>query len=151
MRVLDVSINAGAPAAPAMGRVRGLWRRVPTIVRYGLTGGVTQCIYLTTMAALLSADVDYMLALCGAQAAAIVFAFPAYRNVVFMAEGPLARQVGAFLGVWWTGAALSVIGVPVLVEMLGLAPLVAQVTVLSVVVVMSFLGHRNLTFGHPGR
>ena len=122
------------------------WHALPTVIRYGLAGGVTQAVYLTTMAVAMWGGTHYLLALALAQVAAITFAFPTYRNLVFVAEGSVLRQFGSFMGVWWTGAAMSLVGVPVLVELAGLPPLGAQVIVLTFVVLASYLGHRTITF-----
>ena len=122
------------------------WRALPTIVRYGVAGGTTQVIYLGTMAAVLLAGAHYLAALLVAQLAAICFAFPTYRNLVFVAQGSVWRQLGTFLGIWWSGAAMSLVGVPALVEIANLSPLTAQLLVLAVVVVFSYLGHRKVTF-----
>ena len=61
-------------------------------------------------------------------------------------EGPLTRQFLTFMGVWWTGAAMSLIGVPALVESFGLAPFTAQLLVFIPVFAFSFMGHLRLTF-----
>ena len=127
------------------------WETLPTVVRYGLAGGATQVIYLSTMFSALFVDVHYVAALLLAQVAAICFAFPVYRNLVFVARGSLLRQLGTFLGVWWTGAAMSLLGVPALVEVAGLRPMTAQLLVLVVVVGASYLGHRTMTFRRPSR
>ena len=127
------------------------WETLPTVVRYGLAGGATQVIYLSTMFSALFVGVHYVAALLLAQVAAICFAFPVYRNRVFVAKGSLLRQLGTFLGVWWTGAAMSLLGVPALVEVAGLQPMTAQLLVLVVVVVASYLGHRTMTFRRPSR
>jgi putative flippase GtrA len=143
------SLGVVAPSSVGDLRRRGLvrrWHALPTIVRYGLAGGVTQTIYLTTMAVALWSGTHYLGALVLAQVAAITFAFPTYRNLVFVAEGSVLRQLGTFMGVWWTGAAMSLVGVPALVEIAGLPPLVAQLAVLTIVVLMSYLGHRTMTF-----
>ncbi|WP_051750346.1 GtrA family protein [Phycicoccus jejuensis] len=136
---------ASQTAAPAR-RVRRRWADLPVVVRYGVVGGVTQVVYLSVLAATLAAGAHYVVALGSAQLAAMIFAFPAYRGQVFRAEGPLGRQLVAFLGVWWTGAALSLVGVPALVELAGLRPLVAQLLVLVGVVLLSFVGHLRVTF-----
>ena len=135
--------SAGIQGRGGLGR---RWHALPTIVRYGIAGGVTQAVYLTTMAVGMLGGAHYLLALALAQVAAITFAFPTYRNLVFVAEGSVLRQFGTFMGVWWTGAAISLVGVPALVELAGLPPLGAQVIVLTFVVLASYLGHRTITF-----
>ncbi|MBM6400936.1 GtrA family protein [Phycicoccus sonneratiae] len=141
---------APVPVAADLGRVRRAWTALPVVVRYGVVGGVTQVVYLSVLGAALALGAHYLVGLAAAQLSAIAFAFPAYRGLVFAAEGPLGRQFATFLGVWWTGAALSLVGVPLCVEAFGLHPFVAQLLVLVVVVGFSFLGHLRVTFRRPG-
>ena len=116
------------------------------VVRYGVAGVVTQIIYLSVLAAALAAGWHYLVGMALAQVGAIAFAFPTYRARVFRSDGRLLPQFVTFLGVWWTGVAMSFVGVPLLVEGAGFRPLPAQVLVLVGVVTMSFLSHRELTF-----
>ncbi len=122
------------------------WRALPTVFRFGLAGGTTQMVYLTVFGAALATHLPYMVGLVVAQAVTICYAFPVYRRVVFAARGPLTRQFLTFMGVWWLGVAMSVVGVPVMVESVGMAPFVAQLLVLIAVFTFSFLGHLRLTF-----
>lgn len=126
------------------------WRASPTIVRYGMAGSTTQLVYLTVLATALASDVYYMASVALAQVVAICYAFPVYRRHVFVAEGPLTRQFLTFLGIWWTGAAMSLIAVPALVEGFGVKPFVAQLLAFIPVFTFSFLGHFGLTFRRPG-
>lgn len=137
---------APAPVTADLGRVRRAWAVLPTVVRYGVVGGVTQVVYLSVLGTALALGAHYLLALVAAQLSAIAFAFPAYRGLVFEATGPLGRQLVTFLGVWWSGAVMSLVGVPLCVEALGLRPFVAQLLVLVLVVGLSFLGHLRVTF-----
>lgn len=137
---------ATLPVAPDLGRGRRRWATLPVVVRYGVVGGLTQVVYLSVLGATLALGAHYLLALAAAQVSAIAFAFPAYRGLVFDATGPLGRQLATFLGIWWTGAAMSLVGVPLCVEALGLQPFVAQLLVLVAVVTFSFLGHLRVTF-----
>lgn len=127
-------------------RIATLWGRLPVLVRYAIAGGTTQVIYLSVLGLALLAKAPYMAALVLAQLAAMSFAFPTYRGLVFAVDGSWRRQAVAFLSIWWTGAALSLTGVPLLVEALGLSPFPAQLLVLCLVVTLSFIGHRNVTF-----
>ncbi|MBT9255913.1 GtrA family protein [Phycicoccus sp. MAQZ13P-2] len=137
--------------APSTARASGAllrrsWAELPVVVRYAVVGGVTQAVYLSTLAGGLAVGAHYLVALVVAQLVAMAFAFPAYRGQVFRADGPLRRQLVAFVGVWWTGAALSLGGVPALVELGHLPPLPAQLLVLVLVVGLSFVGHLRVTF-----
>lgn len=116
------------------------------VVRYGLAGGVTQIVYLSVLTVTLAIGWHYLAGMALAQVGAIAFAFPTYRAQVFRSDGRILPQFATFLGVWWTGVAMSFVGVPLLVEGAGLRPLPAQIIVLVGVVTMSFLSHRGLTF-----
>ncbi len=134
------------PSSAVPGRARQVWVALPVVVRYGVVGAMTQIVYLSVLGTALATGVHYLVGLVAAQLVAMAFAFPAYRGQVFRATGPVGRQLLAFLGVWWTGAAMSLVGVPLLVELGGLRPFVAQLLVLVAVVTLSFLGHREVTF-----
>lgn len=144
-------VVAASHHSPAPARGDRLARTLPLLLRYAVAGGLTYAIYLGAFIVALQLVDRYFVAICIAQVVAIAFAFPVYRNRVFRADGPLARQFVAFLGVWWVGAALSLAGVPLLVETTALGPLPAQLVVLVGVVGFSFLGHRRLTFGQSSR
>ena len=142
----EQSLTRPTTSADGVGRLLRAWDALPVVVRYGVAGAVTQVIYLSVLGGVLLLGVHYLVGLGAAQLAAMSFAFPTYRGQVFRAEGPVGRQLAAFLGVWWTGALMSLVGVPLLVEVVGLRPFPAQLLVLVGVVTMSFLGHREVTF-----
>lgn len=127
------------------------WVSLPLVVRYGVAGGLTQVVYLGTLGLALSGGVHYVVGMGVAHLVAMTFAFPVYRRRVFRdRESPLRRQLVAFLGVWWTGAAVSVVAVPLMVELLGVQPFTAQVLVLVVVATASFVTHYGVTFRGTG-
>lgn len=140
---------ATADSRSGLRPVSRAWTGLPVVLRYALAGAVTQVLYLTALALGLAADVPYVAAIAVAQVVAIAYAFPVYRRRVFQAVGPLRLQFAAFLGVWWTGAAMSFVGVPLLVELVHLRPLTAQVVVLLIVFFYSYAAHANFTFRHP--
>ena len=121
---------------------------VPTLVRYALTGALTQVVYLSLIAAGLALGVHYMVAIVVAQSVVLAFVFPIYRRRVFRSTGPVLPQLLTFLGVWGVGAAMSLVGVPLLVELAGIPPFPAQLVVLVVIFVFSFLSHHRVTFRH---
>lgn len=140
-----LEVPVGSAVAP-VGSLRRRWDSLPVVVRYGLAGIVTQIVYLSVLTATLGLGWHYMLCIAVAQVCAISYAFPTYRARVFCSDGRVAPQLVKFLGVWWTGAAMSFVGVPILVEVFDVSPLPAQLLVLVGVVTMSFLGHRGFTF-----
>lgn len=138
--------TAAAPTRDLSRRVRSHWSALPVVIRYGIAGGATQVVYLGVLGGALAGGAFYMGALLVAQLAAMSFAFPVYRGLVFRAHGPLPRQILAFLGVWWSGAVTSLVGVPLLVETVHVGAFLAQIAVLCVVVSLSFLTHLRVTF-----
>lgn len=117
-----------------------------TLVRYTLTGVLTQVVYLSLIALALLLGAHYLVAIVVAQAVALSFVFPVYRRRVFRSTGPVLPQLVTFLGVWGVGAAMSLIGVPLLVELGGVPPFPAQLVVLAVIFVFSFVSHHRVTF-----
>ena len=134
-------VGGGAPE-----RRSALRATLGVLVRYALSGIVAQVVYLGLIAAGLALGAHYLVAIVAAQAVVLAFTFPLYRRKVFRSTGPVGRQLVTFLGVWGVGAAMSLVGVPILVEGAGLHPLVAQVVVLGVIFVFSFVSHHRVTF-----
>ena len=136
----DTDLEAGRSAALRSDGV--LW----VLVRYAFSGALTQVVYLSLIAIALVAGVHYMAAIVIAQAICLCFVFPLYRRRVFRSTGPVLRQLVTFLGVWSIGAAMSLVGVPLLVELFGMRPFIAQLVVLVVIFAFSFLSHHRVTF-----
>ena len=143
----------GAQATPAFGspvavpegssRPDGVLR---VLLRYALGGAASQVVYLCLIAVAIGLGAHYLVAIILAQAIVLLFTFPIYRRRVFRSSGPVLTQFATFLGVWLVGAAMSLVGVPLLVELGEMRPLPAQVVVLVVIFVFSFLTHRKVTF-----
>ena len=144
-RSLPASAEVESEAGVEVGPTRSdgvLW----VLARYAASGALTQVVYLSLIALALAAGVHYMAAIVIAQAICLCFVFPLYRRRVFRSTGPVLRQLVTFLGVWSVGAAMSLVGVPLLVELFGMPPFVAQLVVLVVIFAFSFLSHHRVTF-----
>jgi len=124
-------------------------------VRYLLVGGMTAVCYLGILAALLAASLPYMIAILIDQAIVFSVAFPVYRRVIFRSRGRWQSDLLRFAGVWSGGFIAGIVATPALVELAGLPPLVAQVIAVAVVAVLTYLGHKFVSFrrepGHPSR
>jgi putative flippase GtrA len=118
-------------------------------IRYLAVAGTTTLAYLGLLSGGLAIGLHYMVAIVLALVAHVAIAFPAHRRFVFGPGGGLRRDFVRFLSVWSTGAVAGLVGTPLLVELVGLQPLIAQVIVIVVVAVGSYLGHRYFSF-HPG-
>lgn len=122
-------------------------------MRYLLVAGTTTLLYIGLVAAFLALaraqGWHYMVAILAAQAVIIAVAFPAYRTFIFGPGASAARDFARFLTVWSSGAIAGVVATPLLVEITGLAPLVAQVIAIVVVAVGSYAGHALFSFRGP--
>lgn len=117
-------------------------------VRYLLCGSAVALIYLGTFTGLeLTAPRwGYVAWFSVAQVVAISVAFPLYRTWVFASRGSLRADALRFGGVWGTSLVLSAISLPLLVELVGLDPAVAQLLAVVCSAGWSYVGHRFVTF-----
>ena len=88
----------------------------------------------------------YMLSLAASYAVAVTAAFFLYRRFVFPVVGRAGRDFVAFLGVNLVAISVNFALLPVLVEILGVYPLVAQAVVVVCTTVISYFGHREISF-----
>ena len=119
-------------------------------VRYLLCGSGVAALYLSTFAVLEVAapSLGYVVWFVVAQVVAICVAFPLYRTWVFASRGSLGSDAVRFGGVWGTSLVVSAISLPLLVEVAGLDPAVAQLVAVVGCSVGSYLGHRFFSFRH---
>jgi putative flippase GtrA len=115
-------------------------------VRYLLVAGSTALGYLIALAALLATGLPYMVAIMIDQAITFSVAFPVYRRVIFRSTGRWQSDLLRFVGVWSGGLIAGIVATPVLVELAGQPPLVAQIIAVAVVAVLTFLGHKFVSF-----
>jgi putative flippase GtrA len=118
-------------------------------IRYLAVAGSTTLVYLGLLAALLTV-LPYMLAILVAQAVIISVAFPTYRRLIFRSTRPGRLDLPRLVGVWAGGFLAGVVATPLLVELVGMPPLPAQVLAVVVVAVLSYLGHRFISFRTAG-
>jgi putative flippase GtrA len=123
-------------------------------VRFLIVGGVNTALGYSVFAALHMLVFDeirfgYMYSLVLSYLVAITLAFVLYRRFVFMVSGRVLRDFVAFVGVYAVAIACNVVLLPLLVEAIGLPPLVAQALVVLCTTVISFFGHREVSFRRP--
>jgi hypothetical protein len=121
--------------------------------RYLLAGSACALLYLTVFASGLAAwpSVGYLWIVGLAQVVTISVAFPVYHRFVFRSQGPVLGDFLRFLSVWSGGLLASTVGLPFLVEVFGVSPLAGQVAAVVIVAVLSYLGHRFVSFRHAHR
>jgi putative flippase GtrA len=75
----------------------------------------------------------------------VLFAFVMHRRFVFRVRGHVLRDLVRFESVYLTGGAINFVALPVLVE-LGLDRIPAQVIIMALGTVLSYVGHRHFSF-----
>lgn len=140
---------AAAPLGPASFVLRRLLATEHG--RYLVVAGTVSLGYLGLVALGLTSGLPYMLAIALAQLVTIACAFPAYRTLAFRSSGPWLPEFGRFLSVWSVSLVVVLVATPLLVEFASTPPLLAQVVLVVVVPLGSFLGHRFFSFRHGRR
>ena len=115
-------------------------------VRYVLVAGASSLWFLAVYAVQVAMGIPYMIALLASHVLAIAVAFPLYRAVVFGSGGTIRGDLVRFAGVWIGSAVIGAALLPALVEGAGVAPIPAQILSVGTLALVSFLGHRHLTF-----
>lgn len=92
----------------------------------------------------------YMVALLIAQFSSVLFAFTAYRIGVFRAKGDMARQFGLFSSFYIFNYLLNWATLPLLVEVGGIHPIIAQLGFAIVLMIGSYFWHSRVTFRDKG-
>ena len=88
----------------------------------------------------------HLLSLVMAYAVSISLAFFLYRRFVFRVKGKVWRDFGAFVSVNMFAIALNLVLLALLVDVVGLPALAGQAIALAITVVVSYLGHREVSF-----
>jgi putative flippase GtrA len=88
----------------------------------------------------------YMTSLVCAHVAAVLCAFWLYRRFVFRVRGHVWLDLGRFELVNLTSLGINAASLPLLVEVLGFAPIPAQLLITTVTALVSWFGHRGFSF-----
>lgn len=88
----------------------------------------------------------YLLALGVAQLVCLAFAFSTYKLGVFRTRGRSAREFGAFSSFYLVNYAANWAILPILVEIGGISPIIAQTGFICVMVAGSWFWHSRVTF-----
>jgi putative flippase GtrA len=88
----------------------------------------------------------YLIALGIAQAISLCFAFATYKIGVFRTRGNVAREFGAFSSFYLFNYAANWAALPLLVELGGVPPIIAQLGFTAVLILGSWFWHSRVTF-----
>lgn len=120
-------------------------------VRFLAVGGVNTVLGYAIFAVLARwafahVPLGYLLALVISYAISITIAFVLYRLFVFVVKGNVLVDFARFVSVYAVSILANAVALPILVEIGGLNPLIAQAIVLVVTTVISFVGHKHFSF-----
>lgn len=92
----------------------------------------------------------YLVALGIAQAISLCFAFATYKIGVFRTRGNVAREFGTFSSFYLFNYAANWAALPLLVELGGIPPIIAQLGFTAVLILGSWFWHSRVTFRSAG-
>jgi len=93
--------------------------------------------------------IGYLGSLYASYAVATTLAFVLHRRFTFRARGSIALDFVRFQIVYVVALAVNTVALPVLVELVGLEPVVAQACVVVVTTILSYVGHKFFSFRRP--
>jgi putative flippase GtrA len=158
----DPDLHDQSSSAPALS-TRDKLRAALTLIRYLAVGACNTifgygCFALFTLLLSPILSYGYVVASLLANLLAITFAFFGYKWFVFKTKGNYLREWIRCLGVYAGSMILSAAALPFVVGLLRRhtsynrgAPYLAGALVLVISVVISFFGHRHISFASPNR
>ncbi|NLP83916.1 GtrA family protein [Microbacterium sp. CFH 90308] len=137
-------IEPEAPPGPLLRLIKD--KRVAFLI-VGAVNTVIGFLWYTLFLWLLQAlPAGYMIALVAAQIVSVLCAFVLYRRFVFRVRGHVWRDLIRFSSVYAVSFGINLLVLPALVELLGWHPLWAQVVIVVVTTIVSYIGHNYFSF-----
>jgi putative flippase GtrA len=123
-------------------------------LRFMLAGAVNTAFGLAIYPLLLwsvpTLHTHYLIALGVAQAISLCFAFATYKIGVFRTRGNVAREFGTFSSFYLFNYAANWAALPLLVELGGIPPIIAQLGFTAMLILGSWFWHSRVTFRSAG-
>lgn len=110
-----------------------------TVVGYVVYGALYQFVFRAV-------PLGYVISLVISYAISIVLAFYLYRRFVFKVTGHVVRDFIRFVGVYAVAITVNIVALTVLVEFAHVPPLIAQLIVIVATTLLSYFGHREVSF-----
>lgn len=88
----------------------------------------------------------YMVTLLFAHVASVLCAFFLYRRFVFRVRGHVWLDLARFESIYLVSLGINAVLLPLLVELVGLVPIVAQALIVFVTTLVSYIGHSRFSF-----
>lgn len=118
-------------------------------VAFLIVGGLNTVIgfaWFTVFLYTVGTVLGYIAALICAWVASVLCAFVLYRRLVFHVTGNVLVDLLRFTTVYLVSLAINLVLLPLLVELGGLHPLLAQALIVIVTTIVSYVGHRYFSF-----
>lgn len=110
-----------------------------TIVGYLIFAVLTQWVFASVF-------LGYLISLAFSYIGSISLAFVLYRRFVFVVKGRLVGDFVRFVSVYLVAIGINALALPVLVEFVGIPPLLSQAIILFATTLLSFFGHKYFSF-----
>lgn len=91
----------------------------------------------------------YLVTLVLAHIASVLCAFVLYRRFVFRVRGHVLRDLGRFELLNLVSLGINFVCLPLLVELGGIQPILAQLMIVVLTILISFFGHKHFSFRRP--
>lgn len=121
-------------------------------IRFLIVGGINSAFGFTCFVvgqALFGDDVGYLTVLVVTTIMAVLFAYCGHRWLTFQVRGMWLLDLARFSSVYMVTLALNIVALPLLVEVGGITPILAQSIFVAVIMVLSYLSHRHFSFRRP--
>jgi putative flippase GtrA len=120
--------------------------RLAELVRFGLVGGLSTVLYLGVYALLIGVGVSLALAALAAFAVSTTSGYLLHHRFTFRTDDPSAGGWLRWLALQGTVIGIDIVLLTVLVHGAGLNRILAQVVLLPIIPVLTFLASRRLVF-----
>lgn len=139
----SVESGGSGPDGPLLRLVKD--RRVAFLIVGGFNT-VVGYLWFVLFQALVGHTLGYMWALVFSHITSVLCAFVMHRQFVFRVRGHWWRDLARFEVVQLTALGFNFVALPLLVEVAGLAPVIAQAIIVVVTVTFSYFAHRHFSF-----
>lgn len=126
------------------------WTKHQTKIRFLLVGGLNTVIGLVTFPALYflltKHGIKYLEILVISQVFCVTLAFFTNKHIVFRTKGNNIKEYLKFLSFHFSYFLLNLAALPLLVEVIGIHPVIAQSTFAILVIISSYFWYSKVTF-----
>jgi putative flippase GtrA len=123
-----------------------LRERVTELIRFGLVGGLSTLVYLGLYAAVIGLGGGFVLAALIAFALSATLGFFLHHRFTFRVDGPTANGMARWLLLQGTVVGVNIALLALLVHEADLNRIVAQIILLPVIPLLTFVASRQLVF-----